>query len=153
MTEATQVKNKRFNALDFTIVLLVFLIVLGIAGRIILDRYHSSGMETRTVAVTFVVEKEDANQFDVGSVFKDSMGNKIGTIVQITETTVFSQTEKELTNEYHRVTANMTVRGYQANDGVFYSASGLCLRLNTTVTVYSGIEMQLYINDIVENGQ
>ena len=153
MSDSQKMKKKRFNALDVAVVLLIFLVMLGIAGRVVLDRRNNRKMETRTVSFTCILPNEDADRLQVGSTFKDERGNKLGTLTEIVETVVYSHSKGESTDEYYSITGNMTVRGYEGKDGVFYSANGLCFRMNTNVNVRNGIELCLYINDIVENGQ
>ena len=153
MSQNKKGKKRRFNALDVSIVFLVLLVMLGIAGRIVLDRRNSRGMETRTVSFTCMVAKDEADRIAAGSVLKDARGNEVAVITEFLGTTIYNETEGQTETKYHCVTGNMTVRGYEAKNGVFYSASGLLLRMNTTLSLYNGGEMQFYINDIVKNGQ
>ena len=153
MSQPKTNKKHRFNALDFSIVLLVFLVCMGIAGRIILDRRNSDGMETRTVSFTCTLEENDAEFIAPESVLKDERKNTVAEIVSVLETTEFVQTEGNTVKTYHRITGNMTVRGYEGKDGVFYSKNGTALRINTSISLYGEAKIQFYINDIVKNGQ
>lgn len=153
MSRTNKEKRRRLNALDITIVLLVFLVMMGIAGRIILDRRNSSGMEDRTVSFTCTIPADKAERIAVGSVLKDDLGNDVAKVAEILETKLLTKTEGGTVTEYRCVTGNMTVRGYVTKNGVFHSKSGLVLRINTTVSLHNTEQMQFYINDIVKNGQ
>ncbi|MBE6672102.1 MAG: hypothetical protein E7599_01075 [Ruminococcaceae bacterium] len=153
MSQTKKARKRRFNALDVTIVLLVLLMLLGMVGRVLLDRRNSRGMETRTVSFTCLVEKDEVDRIAVGSVLKDTDGNEVAKITELLTTTVYEERNGDSVTEYHRVTGNMAVRGYETKKGVFCSASGLVLRINTTLSLYHKGQMQVYINDIVENGQ
>lgn len=153
MSQTKTNKKHRFNALDFTIVLLVLLVCLGIAGRIILDRRNSRGMETRTISFTCTLAEEDAGDIVPESVLKDGQKNSVAEVVSIEQTSVYTETEGDAVKTYHRITGSMTVRGYEGKDGIFYSKNGTALRINTSISLYVDSEIQFYINDIVKNGQ
>ena len=64
MSQSNKDMKRRFNALDVTAVLLVLLVVLGIAGRILLDRRNSQGMETREIGFTCIVEEKESGKMN-----------------------------------------------------------------------------------------
>ncbi|MBE6638401.1 MAG: hypothetical protein E7616_02955 [Ruminococcaceae bacterium] len=146
-------KKVRFNVLDVAIILFIILLLFGLTGRILLDRRHSKNIEERTVFFTVVVSEKDAQQIEADKTLYTEKGEKLGKITNVHQITISSETFGDTINKYVSVSGDMQVKGYEDLKGVFYTSDGELLRVNTYVSLNFGQPVQLYINDIVENGQ
>lgn len=151
MTRAENNKKGNFNALDVTIVLLVVLTVLGIAGRIFLDRHNSKGLEERQISFTCVMPESKVHELDEGAKLYTASGNKLGNVVSVEE--CVTENDSEVGMGYVLITGILNVSGYEQKNGVFCSADGEELRINTELSLKNGKNVHFYINDIVKNGQ
>ncbi len=151
MTTTENKKQGSFNALDVTIVLLLVLTVLGIAGRILLDRHNSKGLEERQISFTCVMPESKVHEMDVGAKLYTASGNKLGSVVSVEE--CVTEDKSEVDAGYVLITGMLDVSGYEQKNGVFCTANGEELRINTELFLKNGKNVHFYINDIVKNGQ
>ena len=154
MSETKTKKPGRINALDVMLVLLLVLVILGVAGRIFLDRYNSKGIEIREINYTLVLPESKAEQIKVGEVLYTESGNKLGSIVSIDRyQSEGDGLEDVVKGKYILFSGRLSVRGYEQKNGVFYTMDGEELRINTEISLKNGKNVYFYINDIVKNGQ
>ena len=153
MSNEKKEKKRRINGLDITIILLVILVALGSAGRIVLDRVNSRGIEERTVSFTCTLPQDELDILAVGNTLTDASGNEMGSVTEIHDTVLLTETVGESKVKYYRVTGEMLVKGYEAKDGVFYTVNGEEMRINTTFSLGTGKNLTFCLNDIVKNGQ
>ena len=150
MSKTTGKSPKHFNALDVTLVLLAVLVVMGLAGRILLDRHYSSKVENRTVSYTMVLPESKAENMALGSILVTASGDKLGEIMTIDS---YQSEEPAVAGSFVLMTGTVTVRGYEQKNGVFCTLDGEELRINTEISLNLGQNVHFYINDIVKNGQ
>ncbi len=154
MSRSEKQKKNNFNALDVMIVLFLVLALLGVAGRILLDRHNSGGIEERKVSFTMVVPEIKAGQMTKGAVLYTESGNTLGTIAAIDRVLgEDASAEAETTGQYVLLSGVLSIRGYEQKDGVFCTLDGEELRINTSFTLKNGQNVHFYISDIVKNGQ
>ena len=153
MNRAEKQKKNHFNAVDVMIVLFLVLALLGVTGRILLDRHNSSGIETRQIAFTMVLPEIKAEQMTSGATLYTEVGNTLGSIVRIDRVLDESTEEEAPAGQYVLLSGALSVRGYERKDGVFCTLDGEELRINTSFSLKNGQNVYFYISDIVKNGQ
>lgn len=146
-------KKHRYNALDVTIVLLVILLLFGAVGRILLDRRNSKGLQEMKLLFTCRVAEHEKDEFALGKTLYSDSGEKLGSIIKITDTVMASETKGEVIEHYLVITGELLFKGYSTGNGIICTTYGEQVRINTHISLKNGTNVQLYVNDIVENGQ
>lgn len=153
MSDTAMKKKHSYNALDVTVVLLVILLLIGAVGRVLLDRRNSKGLQDMTISFTCVVSEFDKELFTVGKTLYSENGEKLGSITRITNTVSASETNGDEVDRYFVITGDLSFKGYNTRNGVTCTTYGEPIRINTHISLKNGTNVQLYVNNIVENGQ